>query len=158
MIVGGLLARWVQFKGIYAHRKAHICPTLSPKSFLRMPMNQLRCLSDWRLPLSLPVLRRSCGPPVSMSLSSRRSVVWRPWFCSLRVVSQAPQHFTPSATEATFDVGLLCPPVYVLGHFLCLDDPPWKDGEGHRPEDLHWNCFKSTTGEISEIHIGAFIL
>ena len=80
---------------------------------------QFECSSDWRYgPLSsFQGISSSEASSFHASLLQAIDCVIFLALC-LQVVSQAPQHFGSSETEATCDGCMLCPPVYLLGHFL----------------------------------------
>ena len=111
---------WVQFSSGWYLRAQESPYALHPVSGVSpmLPLKQFQCWSGWQWPflvLSRKIVEHfSFYASLLQAINGEMSLA----LCPL-VVSQDPQHFRSSETQATCD-GLLFPPGYQLCHFLWL--------------------------------------
>ena len=94
-------------------RETHMRSAPSLRSFPSVALETVPMLVWLMMALSRPLKEDRWALPLSTPLSSRRSMAVMSLALCPQVVSQAPQRFRSSKTQATCD-GLLCPPVYPL--------------------------------------------
>ena len=118
--------------GMYALSKAHMRSTPSLRSFPNVALETVPILVWLMIALSHPLKEDCWALPLSTPLSSRRSMVWCPWLCARKVVSQAPQHFRSYDTQATCGGCFVCQSICSVTHtlssvFMSKSEENWKD-------------------------------